>query len=170
MIIDQFNHTIDHWLDALPTYTDNSFTKQPSPTSWSVAQLYNHLIDETKWYLGEIEKCLSSESFSPGEMTSDGKKMFAANEFPDIMIKGNSQLSNNLSIIERNQLHAQLTAIKHQVNTFWQQIDHTNARGQTPYPGLGYFNAKDWIKFADMHLRHHLRQKKRIDDFLSTER
>jgi hypothetical protein len=32
------------------------------------------------------------------------------------------------------------------------------------HPGLDYFNANEWLQFAEMHLRHHLRQKKRIDN------
>jgi hypothetical protein len=38
--------------------------------------------------------------------------------------------------------------------------------GKTKYPGLNYFTAKEWLQFAGIHLRHHLKQKKRIDDFL----
>jgi hypothetical protein len=41
--------------------------------------------------------------------------------------------------------------------------------GKTKHPGLGYFSAHEWLQFADMHFRHHLRQKKRIDDFLERQ-
>jgi hypothetical protein len=31
-------------------------------------------------------------------------------------------------------------------------------------------NAREWFQFADMHFRHHLRQKKRIEKFLEINR
>jgi hypothetical protein len=38
--------------------------------------------------------------------------------------------------------------------------------GKTKHPGLGFFNANEWLQFAEMHLRHHLKQKERIEEFL----
>ena len=42
-------------------------------------------------------------------------------------------------------------------------------KGKTKHPGLGYFSAEEWLQFAEMHFRHHLRQKKRIDEFLKMD-
>jgi hypothetical protein len=41
-----------------------------------------------------------------------------------------------------------------------------NATGKTRHPGLLYFSALEWLRFAEMHMRHHFRQKKRIDEAL----
>jgi len=38
--------------------------------------------------------------------------------------------------------------------------------GKSKHPGLGFFSASEWFQFAEMHLRHHLKQKERIDRFL----
>lgn len=45
-------------------------------------------------------------------------------------------------------------------------ISKSPFKGKTKHPGLDYFSAIEWLQFAEMHLRHHLRQKKRIDHFL----
>jgi hypothetical protein len=37
---------------------------------------------------------------------------------------------------------------------------------ETQHPGLYHFSANEWYQFAEMHFRHHVRQKKRIDDYL----
>jgi len=44
-------------------------------------------------------------------------------------------------------------------------ISKSNHKGKTKHPGLNYFSADEWFRFAEMHFRHHERQKKRIDDF-----
>jgi hypothetical protein len=41
--------------------------------------------------------------------------------------------------------------------------------GKTKHPGSNYFTAKEWLQFAEIHLRHHLKQKKRIDDFFEKQ-
>ncbi|HEV9036934.1 MAG TPA: hypothetical protein VGQ51_09945 [Puia sp.] len=41
------------------------------------------------------------------------------------------------------------------------------ATGKTRHPGLHYFNSLEWLQFAEMHMRHHFRQKKRIDACLT---
>jgi hypothetical protein len=46
------------------------------------------------------------------------------------------------------------------------QIPASPFKGRTRHPGLGYFDAAEWFRFAGMHFRHHARQKKRIDEFL----
>jgi len=45
-------------------------------------------------------------------------------------------------------------------------IPASDFKGKTKHPGLLYFNAGEWLQFATIHLRHHLRQKKRIDTLL----
>lgn len=39
--------------------------------------------------------------------------------------------------------------------------------GKTKHPGFGYLNAAEWVQVIDMHFRHHLRQKRRLEEFLN---
>jgi len=64
------------------------------------------------------------------------------------------------------QLLRDLIHIKEEMNQLAILIAETPFMGKTKHPGLNYFSANEWLQFADMHFRHHLRQKKRIDDFL----
>jgi hypothetical protein len=34
------------------------------------------------------------------------------------------------------------------------------------YPFLGYLNAAEWYTIAGLHMKHHLRQKRKLDKFL----
>ena len=47
------------------------------------------------------------------------------------------------------------------------QIENNKSRGKTKHPGFNYFNAIEWLQFAEMHLRHHLKQKERIEKNLN---
>ena len=44
MLIDDFNKTLDVWLEDLYRYDIETLRIQPDPSSWSLGQLYTHLI------------------------------------------------------------------------------------------------------------------------------
>jgi hypothetical protein len=54
-------------------------------------------------------------------------------------------------------------AIKAEVNGLVSRPDFTTAQGRAGHPGFGRLSAPEWVQLADMHLRHHVRQKRRID-------
>ncbi|MEO5600454.1 MAG: DinB family protein, partial [Cyclobacteriaceae bacterium] len=59
-----------------------------------------------------------------------------------------------------------LVLIKDEVNELFFTFDFQKLPGKTEHPGLRFFNALEWLQFAEMHMRDHFRQKKRIDDKL----
>ena len=100
-------------------------------------------------------------------MSKTGKMMFARNEFPDEKIKGDPVVSENILLpASKLQFQEKMKAVKLQMNVVWNKTTSRKHIDKTKHPGYGYFNAQDWLQYAEMHLRHHFRQKRRIDDFL----
>lgn len=66
----------------------------------------------------------------------------------------------------KDQIRLQLLAVKADVNRLYTIFDSSKASGKTRSPGLHYFNTLEWLQFAEMHMRYHLRQKRRIDEKL----
>ena len=60
-----------------------------------------------------------------------------------------------------------LLKLKDELNKAAALVSTRSGKGKTKHPGLHYFTAREWLQFADMHMRHHLRQKKRIEEFLT---
>jgi hypothetical protein len=170
MSIVDFNHTIDTWIDALQRYSIEDLTAKPSMTSWSIGQLYNHIIDETKFYMGRIRICTSSNRNSNREMSLEGKVMFRNNAFPDERLKGAPSNSRIPQPNSKEELIKQFIDLKMAMNDRAAVMKETVFIGKAKHPGHNYLNASEWLQFADMHMRHHLRQMKRIDDFLRSSR
>ena len=64
MSIESFNQTFDKWADALQRYSLNDLMAKRSPTSWSLGQLYTHLIDETSYYISRMDnRCFGTIRF-----------------------------------------------------------------------------------------------------------
>src|SRR5688572_21882595 len=88
MSIERFYRTFDIWTAALQHHSIDDLTTKPAPTSWSMGQLFNHLISETQFYISRIEVCAVTNRNSDKEMTSEGKEMFLNNSFPDERLQG----------------------------------------------------------------------------------
>ena len=171
MHIDQFNTTIDLWISELEKYSMEKLFDKPSVKSWSIGQLYRHLLNETEYYIEQIRECLGNNENAKELMKETGIKMFIANEFPDEIIKGDPGVTEKIRQPEnKRNLMLQMRALKLQMNELWKDIQSDDSKGKSMHPGLGYFTSKEWFQFAEMHLRHHLRQKQRIDDYLHTRK
>lgn len=167
-VIHNFNHTIDFWINELDRYDFTTLCTKPSPSSWSLGEVYVHLISEVEFHLAQITECLSTDEYANEEAYPNGKKMLAANEFPDEIIEGPPSNAEVTQPSSKAQLHADLIRIREEMNKAAAMILQNIHNGKVPHPGLGYFSASEWMQFSDMHFRHHLRQKKRIDSFLTT--
>ncbi len=161
-----FSHTIDSWIKELEQYDFIQLCAKPSGSSWSIGQVYMHLMENTNYYLEQIRICVSTDDHENEDASSNAKIMFNNNEFPDEVIDGPSENSLTPQPESKEELMRSFRKLKDEVKAIEILISQSTCKGKTKHPGLNYFNAKEWLQFADMHFRHHLRQKKRIDAFL----
>jgi len=166
MLIENFNRTIEIWIKALEGYDYAQLTARPSPNSWSIGQVYMHLLDDTSYYVEQIQICVTNNDKASEQPTPAGNIMLLNNDFPDEILEGAPSNAYIPQPESRDRLTADMLNLKMAMNNAATLISESPFHGKTPHPGLGYFSALDWLQFADMHLRHHLRQKKRIDAFL----
>jgi DinB superfamily len=170
MLIEDFNHSIDTWIKELEQYQFAHLCAKPSQGSWSLGQVYMHLIADTNYYIDQIKICISTGENRNETASAAAAAMFLNNEFPDEVIEG---AASNYGIPQpgtKEQLKLSLMNLKNEMNKVAGLISKSRFEGKTKHPGLNYFSAGEWLQFAEMHLRHHLRQKKRIDNFLKTKR
>lgn len=169
MEITKFNETIDNWIAELGRFSIGQLKIKPDERSWSLGQVYNHLIEETNWYNGQIELTLGNE-LNIEKATSDAAKiLFKRGSFEDKRFQGDPFISENVKQPTTvAQLKSELEHLKMKTNAIWVKIMNTSKFGKSEHPGLGYLNSYEWIQYSEMHLRHHLKQKKRIEDFLKT--
>jgi hypothetical protein len=166
MTIQDFNSTLDRWVQQLDHYTFDQLIKKPSSTNWSLGQTYMHLLDDTNWYIEQIRSCVSNNDNQDLVPTAQGQMMLRNNDFPNAMLKGASDHAQMPQPESKECLLEDLMKLKTAMNELAIIIPHTIFKGKTRHPGFGYFSAPEWLQLAEMHLRHHLRQKKRIDAFL----
>jgi hypothetical protein len=166
MVVDDLNTVMDYWLGELDRYTLIQLTTKPDPSAFSLGQLYIHLISDTTFYLEQMNSSLRELNNLEGEMVPIAKMMFENNSFPNERLKGDpsNDLLSQPETVE--QLAASMRQLKHDLNELAKEITG-KMTGKTLHPGFGFFNAHEWLQFAEMHFRHHLRQKKSLDTALT---
>lgn len=169
MKIENIIQSIDYWINALKTYSIAQLATKPTAGSWSMGQLYVHLLQDTSYYLEQARICLTHNDHVNEQPSENAREMFINNAFPDIAIVGPPGNDNIPIPADRQQLLDDLYALRKEMELIVSAISVTSFNGKTRHPGLQYFSALEWLQFADMHFRHHLRQKQRIDTFLKSE-
>ncbi|HEY0899793.1 MAG TPA: hypothetical protein VGD90_10690 [Sphingobacteriaceae bacterium] len=168
MELDKFNATINIWIDELRKYSLHYLLSKPDEMSWSLGQLYEHILEETRWYFGQIEVSLNDKDHTQIETSEAAKTLFERGAFEDKMIQGDPLISERVrqpTSIE--ELTNDFVQLKNEAERIWNQIRHAKAYGKSEHPGMGFLNCFEWFEYAEMHMRHHLKQKARIDGFLA---
>lgn len=160
----KMSNTADKWIALLDNYSFDILLTKPDLKSWPLGQVAMHIVTETAFYMEQVEYCFHSNENISGEMTEDAKRMFNQNSFPDIRIKRESLLSHFYPQPESKfDIPERMRQLKVQLDSCLKRIETNSYNGKTRHPGLGYFSAQEWIQFAEMHMRHHLSQKDRIE-------
>ncbi|CAL1519470.1 DinB family protein [Chitinophaga sp. MM2321] len=166
-LLQQFNETIEKWITNLDGYTLAMLCQQPHPGSWSLGQVYVHIIADTTYFVEQMKAALLLDNInSEKEMHEDAKAMFEKNAFPDMLLANPSNDPNLRQPQSKDELSQGLSCIKEEVNKLYTTTDFSTSTGKTEHPGLRFFSALNWLQFAEMHMRHHFRQQKRIDEQL----
>ncbi|WP_343691558.1 DinB family protein [Chitinophaga sp.] len=165
----QFNDTITAWITFLNDYTLAQLHKTPAPGSWSLGQVYTHIIDDTRYQVGQMKTALATKENTAATMHPNAQRMFANNSFPDMRIQGPATDQLIPQPTSKNDIEQALIQIKNDVNEAWEAVDPSVATGKSLHPGLLYFSGQEWLQFMEMHLRHHFKQKQRIDEKLSIQ-
>jgi len=167
-IFDKYLHIAGLWESELDKYSDEQLSKKPSQESWSIGQVYGHLVIGTLNYqIKQIEECLVSDDNQMNKKTFRGKLMFFINSFPPVRIKVPPSPTYTPQQPEsKTTIVAGMRLLQKKLRGLSDEIDKTVHFGKTKHPALGYLNAREWYQLIVMHFRHHLRQKKRIDLFL----
>src|SRR6185312_273866 len=150
MAIENFNRTVDIWITQLEHYSFAEICTKPSLKSWSLGQVIMHLITETNFYLQQINISISSNENSQEEATINAKMLFSKNALPDQIIE---VPASNLLVSQeesKTQLLHSLRDLKDAFNEVNLMILKNAFHGKTKHPGLGHFNANEWLQFAEM--------------------
>lgn len=154
--IEEYQHRLDH-------YSDQVFTTKPSPDSWSMAEVYSHVLGANLRGLKAVEYCVKGKAEPTAVGLNElGQKLFDIGSFPPGKYDAPDALKAVVENIHKEEAKA-LVAKNLQRIFEIQGVDEANPDYKIEHPRLGFLTAPQWVKFVLIHSNHHLEQLNRIE-------
>src|SRR5688572_6163031 len=113
MILNPPEHTIDIWINALHHYDLDTLHAKPDKDTWSLGQVYMHILEDTTYYIEQAENCLAHVENAEEQKTEFGAALFTNNSFPDERIAGDTHVSQAVpQPTSKNELLDKLARLK----------------------------------------------------------
>lgn len=157
---------IDYWITELNGYTLEQLNQKPAENSWSLGQVGIHLWMSAKgFFFKNAERCLSKEKVESGKSKNlAGFLVFTLGRMPSIKVKMPEKVAVEPRQPEtKEQLIEKLEEVKRMSSEYIKRIPQSDPRLKTRHPFLGWLNTAEWITLCNLHFKHHLSQKKRIE-------
>lgn len=161
---------VDSYLETLKKIDENQFLFKKSDEIWSLCQLYEHIFDSnTKFFLRNCRKCLNEiDGQLGGDISSFGKSVIDNNSFPDIKIKYPEVFGElKLELKSMEFYRTYFSELVDEINTLSGSVMKSNPNYKRLHPAyFGFLNAEEWLQLAQIHMKHHLKQKLELESYL----
>lgn len=167
-ILSRFETVLSTWEQSLDNFSEADFARQPAADAWSIGQVYQHLIGSAqRYHLKQMEVCMASDDNARASKTMPGRITYLLGGMPPSRIKVPPSPQYTPPQPESiAQIREMIPVLREKMTAAAAQLSLPHGKGKTAHPALGYLNALEWFSLVEMHFRHHLRQKKRIEQFL----
>lgn len=179
----KFEETVSGYIQELDGSSLEQLLWKPAEDEWSLGQMYMHLIRSAQFMqLRNAALCLEpgdSPEVSRAGKTKIGEDLFKTGSFPPDRIRvpaspqytppqpdSKEQLVDGLRDTVRRMVEIEPTIASEfePVTQVRLEPGKEIVRNTVLHPRLGGLNALEWFRLIEMHYRHHLLQKMRLDD------
>ncbi|MDR6555051.1 DinB family protein [Paenibacillus qinlingensis] len=158
---------IEQYIRNLDRYSIEQLRFKSKENVWSVGQMYIHVIEVAKEYIGYIETCTKGTHEEPEGKTEVGTKALAEKEWPNIRVKLEQPANETSNPESKDEIIAGLEQVLEKLAYWAGCVDEANPACKVRHGWFGWLNAGDWFEMVGMHSRHHLRQKTNLDGELA---
>ncbi|WP_290757833.1 DinB family protein [Exiguobacterium sp. UBA3491] len=161
------NELFTYYLQELDRYHPEGLIHHLDHDTWSISQMYDHLIVVSHEYLDEVESCRFAPVTTSGK-SPFGEQLFAVGAFPATPIRLPDAMNappNETDQVE--QLRTRWLQLIDRHVTLATSAQSTPVDQKTQHGGMGWLNAAEWYALVSYHLAHHRNQKRRLDAALA---
>lgn len=155
----------------LEKITDMDFQQQPAPGAWSYAEVFSHVYTANQACFMAIENCIKDKAEVTTQKASlPGRIILWTGIFPPVKIKAPKRIAAMVQKITKEDAARHLQQLRDMLQRLLPDIPKAAPNQKAVHPRMGYFDAKQWLRFIEIHTRHHLKQLQRIEKSLKTSR
>jgi hypothetical protein len=174
-ILAEFNRVAAAWLKELEATSQENLLIKPSEREWCLAELYDHVMRVARTYqIPNFNLSLSPEALRKKRKNIYGLVIFNVGlrkfntkirmqDFPAPLVKDFTPITR-----DKAELIADFEQFIEEVNSLEKILLSCEDRNKHYHPMFGDIKAKDWFALIAVHMIHHEKQKRRINDFVAS--
>ena len=157
-------NTIAVYEAILARVSEESFMQSPSHGNWSYSETYSHIFQSGLLSLIAIENCIQQN----GELSRKSIHWITLlilyfGQFPPGKIKAPKRIASMVKKISKEEANALMLKFNLRLQEISHLVNTANPHQKINHPRLGLLNAKQWLRFIEIHTIHHVKQLKRIE-------
>ena len=168
---DKLEELIGYFIQELENYTEEQFQYKNDEETWSLAQMYQHMYTASTFFVYSASNCLQKRKGSTdGGKTPTGEGLYQRNSFPDKEIKQPKEWTKGVPEAKtRTEAKQQWQDLLPKLKELADTILQDDGSYKNKHVFFGMLNAAEWYQQVEMHNRHHLKQKNKLEGFAGVQ-
>lgn len=161
--------SVGNYEELLQHVTEERFTETPAEDVWSYAEVFSHIFRSNMSCFTAMDRCIKGTALEvSADMHWKVKLLFFFGRLPPgTRYKVPEKLRDQVVKVSREEARQLIDAFKKELHSITQLVPQASPTQKVKHPRMGPLNAKQWLRFVDIHTRHHERQLKRISKQLA---
>lgn len=157
------HHIVDAYKAKLSSYPDEIFQRSPPINGWSYSEVYSHIFDSSLLSLIALENSAKGKGEDKPTHFVVKLILLLGSLPPAKKYKVPKRLAERVKKISKTEAMDFILEFEKTLVDAYPLVANANEKCKTKHPRLGYLNAKQWLRFIEIHLKHHLKQLVRIE-------
>ncbi len=160
---------LDRYADFLGAIPEDEFARTPAPGTWSLSEVYSHLLSANRSSLFAVESCLRGKRTSAGSVSLAGRLVLFFGRLP-FKVRAPESMLAQVKKISREEAGNELELFRKRFLEVAGECQKAPENNRLKHPRLGMLNARQWVRFIEIHTWHHYRQLLRVKKQLDEQR
>lgn len=162
----KFETSYAEWVSIVTEQSPYAIVRRPPDGGWSIGQVCDHVGAVADTLLGQAERCADGEG-ERRRTSLFARLLFTYGSFPPMRIKLPELPAEYRSIAEpveldRDAALARLEDVARRMRELVEPVTASDPGLKLPHPAEFWLNAGTFYQCNEMHVRHHLRQLRRL--------
>lgn len=152
--------------NLLNAVNEDEFIQSPPGGGWSLSETYSHILKSNLGSLMAAEKCILGTGIQSNSIHWLAWIILFSGKFPPLKLKAPESIAAMVTKMSMEDARNLIVKFKSRLSAIKSRIRDADPQQKIKHPRLGLLNAKQWLRFIEIHTIHHTKQLKRISSQL----
>lgn len=154
---------VTQYEDLLNEVSEETFLENPASGGWSYSETFSHIFQSNLASLVAVEKCYLGTGVY--DRKSLGMVVWAILFFgtlPPGKFKAPERIASMVKRISKEEAKNLIIKFRNRLEDLRHKIPKADPHQKVKHPRLNLLNARQWLRFIEIHTIHHTKQLERI--------